>query len=506
VTDRKPESSPQLGTGIAGLDLILGGGWPEGGSYLIQGEAGVGKTTFSLHFLRQGVEEGERCAFLSLSESEAELRENARSHGWTLEGMEIVDLSDAQAASTPGSDYSVFSADEVELNGLMERIREAVERIRPHRVVLDPVSGIRMLSGNASRYRQQMLGLKDFLREKGVTALILSDNANDEMHAYLETAVRGVLELRQNLGEYGHSERYLTVQKLRGAAFQAGEHPFRILTGGIVIFPRIRTAPPRETGSDQLLASGIDGLDELLGGGVRCGSVTVISGQSGVGKTTLALQFLLQSARAGEIARVFSLDESASSMLHRGDALRMPASEMVRQGRLQIERIRSTEVYPAEFARLVQDAVDRDGVRSILIDSLTGYRTGVAGEAHLVHHLSQLLDYLSGEGVTTFLTLESADLTSLTVTDPFGVSYLSDNAILLRFFEAGGEVRRAINVVKKRSGPHESSIREFQFTENGIRIGAPLDNFRGVLSGTPEYVGEDHSLLPPKDTERGGAN
>ncbi len=405
-----------------------------------------------------------------------------------------------QSASTPETQYSVFSADEVELNEVMERIRGAVERIRPERLVLDPISGIRMLSGNATRYRQQVLGLRDFLGEREATALIISDAGNDEMHSYLETAVRGVVGMRQETGEYGDVRRFLGVQKLRGGSYQAGDHPFRIETGGITVFPRLSGIPTQDGANHEVLGSGIEGLDTLLGGGIRRGSATVLSGQSGVGKTTVALQFLVQAARRGEIARVFSLDESAASMLHRGDALGMRVSEVVREGYLKVERLRSTETYPAEFARIVQRAIDEDGVRVVLIDSLTGYRAGVTGEPHLVHHLSQLLDYLSHKGVTTFLTLESADLTSLAVTDPFGVSYLSDNAILLRFFEAGARVRRAINVLKKRSGPHESPIREFQFGADGIRIGAPLEEFRGMLSGTPEYIGEGRALLPPDES------
>ncbi|CAN5842407.1 serine/threonine protein kinase [soil metagenome] len=494
-----PEPQARLESGIAGLDTVFEGGWPAGGSYLVQGDPGAGKTTVALHFLMQGAAGGERCAFVSLSESEAELRQNARTHGWTLDGIEIVDLSGMQSASSPAAEYSVFSGDEVELNEVMERIRGAVERIHPERLVLDPIIGIRLLSGNATRYRQQVLGLKDFLREHEVTALILSDAANDEMHTYLETAVHGVLSMRQETGEYGDNQRFLRVQKLRGGSYQAGDHPFRIETGGITVFPRLSGIPPLDAAHDELLTSGVEGLDRLLGGGILRGSATVVSGQSGVGKTTIALQFLVQAARRGEIARVFSLDESAASMLHRGNALGMRVSEVVREGRLRVERLRSTETYPAEFARIVQRAIDDDGVRVVLIDSLTGYRAGVTGEAQLVHHLSQLLDYLSHKGITTFLTLASSDLTSLAVTDPFGVSYLSDNAILLRFFEAGGRVRRAINILKKRTGPHESTIREFQLGAGGIQIGAPLAEFRGVLSGTPEYVGEHRSLLAPEE-------
>jgi circadian clock protein KaiC len=339
-----PEPQARLGTGIAGLDTILGGGWPAGGSYLVQGDAGVGKTTVALHFLMQGAAGGERCAFVSLSESEAELRQNARTHGWTLDGIEVVDLSGMQSASTPETQYSVFSADEVELNEVMERIRGAVERIRSERLVLDPISGIRMLSGNATRYRQQLLGLKDFLREHEVTALILSDAADDDMHTYLETAVSGLLGMRQETGEYGDTRRFLGVQKLRGGSYQAGDHPFRIEVGGITVFPRLSGIPPRDAAHDEVLGSGIEGLDTLLGGGILRGSATVVSRQSGVGKTTIALQFLVQAARRGEIARVFSLDESAASMLHRGDALGMRVSEAVREGRLRVERLRSTDL------------------------------------------------------------------------------------------------------------------------------------------------------------------
>lgn len=493
------EQQTRAGNGIAELDAILGGGWPTGGTYLVEGEPGAGKTTLGMHFLIQGAANGERCAFITLSESEEELRRSARSHGWDLDGIEIVDLSGVQAASAPESDYSVFAPDEVELNEIMGRIRGAVERIGPDRVVLDSIGGIRVLSGDATRYRQQILGLKDYLRARKITALILSDTADDPMHAYLATAVRGVLRLRQGLGEYGATRRFLGIQKLRGSGYQAGEHPFYITSGGIIVFPRLGNMEPRTGEIEEVLLSGIATLDDLLGGGIGRGTTTVISGQSGVGKTTLALQFLVEAAKCGERARVFSLDEAAASMLHRADALGMPASEMAREDHLTVQRVYSTEVYPAEFAAMVQRAVGEDGVRMVLIDSLTGYRAGVTGERHLVHHLSQLLDYLSHHGVTTFMTLESSDLTSLTVTDPFGVSYLADNAVLLRFFEAGGRVHRAINVLKKRTGPHETTIREFRFTSDGIQFGEPLSGFRGVLRGTPEYVGETRGLMPRED-------
>jgi circadian clock protein KaiC len=495
------ESSRQrLATGIAGLDIVLEGGWPAESTILVQGDAGAGKTTVAMHFLLAGAKAAERAVFISLSETEAELRQSAESHGWPLEGIEIVDLSDSQAA-TGDSDYSVFSPDEVELNEIMERIRDVVVRLRPQRLVLDPISGIRMLSGNANRYRQQVLGLKEFLGEHRVATLILSDRPNDESHAFLETAVRGVLELTQEVGEFGETLRVLMVKKLRGSRFQTGEHPFRIETGGIVAFPRLGSATPVERRSLQIRQSGVEGLDRLLGGGIESDSTTVISGQSGVGKTTVALLFLTQAGRRGARAAVFSFDESATSMVRRGDALGLPVSSLVKEGRLKIERLRSTEISPAEFARIVKSAVDDDGVELVLIDSLTGYRAGVAGEAHLVHHLSQLLDYLSSSGVTTFLTFETSDLNSLSVTDPFGASYLADNSILLRFFETAGAVRRAINVIKKRSGRHESTIREFQFTQNAFRIGPPLSEFRGVLGGAPEYVGEARALLPPNEGE-----
>lgn len=491
------EMWPRLLSGISGLDAILGGGWPAGGSYLVQGEAGAGKTTLGMHFLMQGAQGGERCLFLSLSESGDELRQSARSHDWTLDGIEIADLTDSQAAPTDGSDYSVFSADEVELNDIMDRIRDTVTRLRPERLVLDPIGGIRMLSGNPTRYRQQVLGLKEFFRRQEVTALILSDVGDDETHRYLETALQGVLTLRQEIGEFGDARRYLSIQKLRTASFQAGEHPFRIEMGGIELFPRLtgRGGEPLEHRGNGLHRSGVEGLDRIIGGGIDRGGITVISGQSGVGKTTMALQFLAQAAQQGDHAMVFSLDESAASMTHRCNTLGLPISDLMKEGRLSMRRLRSTDVHPAEFGRMIQRAVDEEGVRVILIDSLTGYRSGVAGEAHLVYHLTQLLDYLSREQISTFLTLESTDLTTLAVTDPLGVSYLADNAILLRFFEAAGEVRRAISVLKKRRGPHESTIREFQFTAEGIRIGPALVEFQGVLGGTPEFVGEARTLL-----------
>ena len=481
---------PRVSTGIPGLDEILGGGLPRGYLYLIEGESGAGKTTVGLQFLQDGRRRGEATLWISLSETQSELRQTAESHGWSLDGVELCNPLARKRAAHPDEQYSFFSPADVELEEIRSAILEAVERVQPTRVVFDPFSDIRHLARDVLRYRRHLVYLREFFSDKGTTVLLMQEMTRDtpgDLQA--EALVHGYMTLQQDAPEYGGQRRRLRVHKMRGMAFRDGYHDFRIETGGINVFPRL--VPSDHVGDEleETISSGVPELDALLGGGIDRGSSVLILGTAGVGKSTLAAQYAVAAARRDEQVALFIFDETMRTFRARSERLGLSLSEQVDSGRMMLRQIDSAEFSPGQFSHVVMHAVDA-GARVLVIDSLSGYLSAMPEERFLTTHLHELLTYLSHRNVATILTLAQHGVLGERVDSPVDISYLSDTVVLLRYFEAAGSVRRAISVVKKRSGEHESYVREMTIDNLGIHVGAPLTQFQGVLTGRPEYLGD----------------
>lgn len=484
----------RISTGIPGLDEVLGGGLPAGNMYLVEGESGAGKTTLGLHFLLEGKRRGERTLWITLSETEAQLLQSARSHGWALEGIDVCNPGMPERINQPSDKYSFFSPADVELDDIRTAIVAATERVRPSRVVFDPFSDIRHLAREVLRYRRQVLSLRGFFNEHGCTVLLMQEltrGTAGDLQA--EALVHGYLTLHQDAPEYGGQRRRLRVHKMRGMSFRDGYHDFSIQTGGLEVYPRLIAAEHFADHAEELVASGVPQVDALLGGGVDRGSSMLIMGPAGVGKSTLATQYAVSAATRGEKAAVFVFDETIRTYLVRAEKLGFPVRQLSEQGSLTLRQIDSAEFSAGQFTNMVMQAVEA-GASSVVIDSLSGYLSTMPEERFLAANLHELLTTLSHRNVLTVLTLAQHGLVGEHVASPVDVSYLADTVILIRYFEAFGQIRRAISVVKKRSGPHEVAVREMRIDANGISIGEPLANFQGVLSGRPEFTGNVEQL------------
>ena len=484
----------RVSTGIPGLDEVLGGGLPQGHMYLVEGESGVGKTTLGLQFLLEGQRRGERTLWITLSETERQLRQSASSHGWSLEGVEVCNPITPQRVHQPDEKYSFFSPADVELDEIREAIVAATDRIRPSRVVFDPFSDIRHLAREVLRYRRQVLTLREFFGEHGSTVLLMQEMTRGTLgDLQAEALVHGYLTLHQDAPEYGGQRRRLRVHKMRGMSFRDGFHDFSIHTGGLYVYPRLIAAEHTEQHAEENTPTGVAQLDQLLGGGIDRGSSLLIMGPAGVGKSTLAAQCAVSAARRGEKAALFIFDETLRTFRARTEKLGLSLSPYLENGLLTIRQIDSAEFSAGQFTDVVTRAVDA-GARVIVIDSLSGYLSTMPEERFLSVHLHELLTSLSHRNVITVLTLAQHGVLGEHVAAPVDVSYLADTVLLIRYFEAFGEIRRAISVVKKRSGSHEVSVREMRIRDDGIAIGEPLTNFLGVLSGRPEFTGDAGQL------------
>lgn len=481
-------------TGISGLDEILRGGLPRDRIFLIDGVPGTGKTTLALQFLLEGRTHGERVLYVTLSETREELRAAAGSHGWSLEGIEIVELS---ALTGEGSDeaYTLFHPAEVELQQTVEVVLSEIERHQPQRVVFDSLSEMRMLARDALRFRRQILALKQFFVGRACTVLLLDDRAHPEGDLQLQSLAHGVILLEHLALDYGAERRRIQVMKLRGSRFSGGYHDFRIRTGGLEVYPRIQRGASTGRSSDSPLQSGSRELDALVGGGLERGSSTLLTGAAGTGKSVLAMQFALAAAARGEHARVFMFDERVTTALIRAQGLGLDIHHPLADGRLVLCQIEPTEMSPGEFAHQVVRAVEEDGVSLVIIDSINGFMQAMPNERLLTVQVHELLSYLASRGVSVIMTLVQRAIFGAPVSEAAEVSYLADSVVLLRYFEHAGTVRRAISVVKKRSGTHEQTIREFRVEPGGLRVGEPLTDFRGVLTGNPEYLGQAEPLM-----------
>lgn len=490
----KPTTTSRVSTGVSGLDEVFNGGLPPGRLYLVEGDPGAGKTTFALQFLLDGAKAGEPTVYVLLSETAEELRSVAGSHGWSLDGIHIVDLQEAEG-EVDDSQYTFFHPAEVELSETTKLILDAVSRVKPKRVVFDSLSEMRLLARDPLRYRRQVLAIKKYFTELGATVLLLDYDATAPRDHQLESLCHGVLRLEQLAPKYGGQRRQLRIQKLRGSTFRDGYHDFSIRTGGAVVFPRLIANEHPTKFLRQTVSSDIPGIDKLLGGGLDRGTSTLLLGPAGVGKSTLAGLFVTAAARRGDKAAVYSFDETPNTFVVRSQALGMGVEKLIANGDVELRQMDSAEQAPGEFAATVRDAVENRGRRVIMIDSLNGYMSAMPEEHFLSAHLHELLAYLNHKGVVTILVVSQTGIMGTNIASPIELSYLADTVVLLRYFEANGAVKKAVSVVKRRTGPHEETVRELRIGDGGVEVGRALLEFRGVIAGDLVYTGGEQPLL-----------
>jgi circadian clock protein KaiC len=492
----------RITSGSEGLDSILRGGLPFGRLYLIEGAPGCGKTTLALQFLLEGVKQGERCLYITLSESDAEMHAVAASHGWSLQGIDLFELASAQDAFGQDREQTIFHPWELELSRTVGLIQAEVERVKPTRVVFDSLSELRLLAQDPLRYRRQVLALKHFFANRNATVVLVDDitGLDGLSDNHLHSLCHGVITLERFTLAFGAARRRLQVQKLRGVDFLGGYHDFTIRKGGLDVFPRLVAAEHHTPSAGEPTSSGIPELDALLGGGPLRGTSTLITGPAGTGKTTLAMQFLSAACERGERCVLYQFDERVDTLLLRAEAMGLPIPRYLESGLLQIVQIDPAEVSPGEFASLIRRQVERRQVRVVVFDSLNGYLSAMPEEQQLILQMHELLSYLNQKGVVTLLLNPQAGLMGTMGTGNLNISYMSDCVVLIRFFEAAGRIRKAISIIKNRGGWHEDNIRELRIDSRGIRVGEPLTDFIGVLTGTPEYTGDRKPLME----DRGG--
>lgn len=485
-----------ISTGNEGLDSILHGGLPENRLYLIEGTPGSGKTTLSLQFLREGVRNGGSALYVTLSETKEELEVVAASHGWDLDEFNVFELSAAEEVLGGGREQSILHPWEVELGETIRLIEAEVERIKPSRVVFDSLSEMRLLAQDPLRYRRQVLALKQFFAGRKTTVLLIDDltGGEDGRDAHLHSLCHGVVTLERLTLDFGAARRRMQVQKLRGVDFVAGYHDMVIRKGGLEIFPRLVAADHHAPFIGDPVGSGVAELDVLLGGGPLRGTSTLITGPAGTGKTTIALQYVYAACERGEHCVIYEFDERVGTMLARAKAFGLDIDKHIESGRLVIEQVDPAEISPGEFAARVRFQVSKNEARLVVIDSLNGYLAAMPQEKQLILQMHELLSFMNQLGVVTFLINPQQGLLGSMSTN-LEISYIADAVLLLRFFEAQGRVRKAISVIKNRAGQHEDAIREFRIDRQGVRVGEPLTEFRGIMTGTPEYVGEAAPLM-----------
>jgi circadian clock protein KaiC len=497
MTTHARQQPTLISSGIVQLDDVLGGGLRPNRVYLLHGNPGAGKTTLALQFLLEGVRNGERVLYITLSETRQELLSVAESHGFSAEGIDIFELIAQERDLDPDSQYTMYHPSEIELTVTAKAILDEIARVSPRRVIIDSLSEIKLIAQSPLRFRRQVLALKQFFTGRDCTVFFLDDKTTlgiDDLQ--VESIAHGVISLEQLSPEFGAERRRLKITKLRGQKYRGGYHDFNIIRGGLEVYPRIVASEHGERALDGLALSGIAELDTLLGGGLNWGTSSLLLGPAGVGKSSVAFQYAVEAARRGQRSIVFSFDERIETMLQRADGIGIGLRQGMKDGLIEIRTVDPAELSPGEFAHRVRQAaegVGEDGkqrtpVRIVVIDSLNGYLNAMPEEHFLTAQLHELLTYLGNLGIVTFLVVAQYGLLGQAMTSAIDTSYLADNVILFRYFETNGEVRQLISVVKKRSGQHERTLREFRITSEGLTIGEPLHSFQGVLSGTPYRV------------------
>jgi circadian clock protein KaiC len=489
-------------TGVPGLDEIIGGGIPKNRFFLVQGSPGVGKTTLALQFLLEGVKSGEKSLYICLSETREELFATSKSHGWDIDGFEILELSALQEQLEAESPNTLFHPSEVELNRTTDLIKAEIERVKPERIVFDSLSEMRLLAEHPLRYRRQMLILKHYFSRKGMTIMLLDDDSSTSADLQVQSIAHGVLELEQQVPNYGSERRRLKVVKLRGVKIRGGYHDFSILTGGIVVYPRLIASEYPRNFESRVLSSGIPALDDLTGGGLTAGSSTLIMGPAGTGKSTLGAQFAVAATKRGERVLLYSFDENQHVLLDRLKQIGLDMETYIQNGLLCHRQIDPAELSPGEMTHEIQKSVAKNPTAILILDSLNGYLNAMPDERHLGLHLHELLTYLGRQGVATIMCAAQHGIIGDELT-PADVTYLADAVMVLRYFEVGGAVKKAVAVIKKRGGHHENTIREFRITSSGLVVGEPLTQFHGVLRGVPEYHGSTEQILTENDARPG---
>jgi circadian clock protein KaiC len=496
----EPGRDVRATTGVEGFDAVLGGGFTPHRLYLLEGVPGSGKTTLALQFLLEGARRGEPVLYVTLSETEEELRGVSDSHGWSLDGIHIRELVPSEDSLRPDEQYTMFHPSEIELSETTKTILADVERIRPARVVFDSLSELRLLAGTPLRYRRQVLALKQFFAGRSCTVLVLDDMTSANHDLQVQSIAHGVVRLEQLYPEFGSERRRLIVLKYRGVRFRGGYHDFIIKRGGIEVYPRLIASEHRPSPSAGMLASGIAEIDSLLGGGIERGTSTLVVGAAGTGKSSLAAQFVEAAAARGQSSALFIFDESLRTLLTRCAGFGMDLQKWIDEGMVTVQQVDPAELSPGEFAHAIRQAVERRGASIVVVDSLNGYLNAMPEERFLSIQLHELLTYLGQAGVATLLIGAHQGLIGAQMITPVDASYLADAVILMRYYEARGEVRQAISVVKKRGGAHERTIRDFRMESGRLSVGPPLRDFRGVLTGVPIFEAGGNLFRDGKDS------
>lgn len=486
--------SERLSIGVQGLDDVLSGGLNPNRIYLLEGAPGTGKTTLALQFMLEGARIGEKCLYITLSETAEELNSVARSHGWSLDGVTIFELTPPEANFAADQYYTLLHPSEVELSETIKLILDRIEELQPDRVAFDSLAEIRLLAQDPLRYRRQVLALKQFFAGRRSTALLLDDLTSRSHELQVHSITHGVIVLERLVREYGAERRRIQITKMRGANFRGGYHDVVISKGGLSVFPRIAIDDSAGSLSGQMASSGVPALDALLGDGVHRGTSMLLVGPAGAGKSSLSTQYALAALERGETAAIYTFDESRSTLIERSKGLGMNLEPHFASGRLIIEGVNAAELSPGQFAHRVRERVDQDPRGVVVIDSMNSYMNAMPAEQFLVLQMHELLAYLNRKGMLSILVMAQQGLVGQ-MQSPVDLSYLTDTVVLLRYFEFRGAVKKAISVIKKRSGVHEETIREFRLSPNGITVGPALTSFQGVLTGVPTYTGGLDPLL-----------